>query len=109
MRNRLDRDLAALQDDLGEPGELRLPPEQWAPFMSHLEELVEALGERDQSRIGELLQRLGASGARRVRARIDDPRDVDAPEPFRARLAELVPVIADHARTATKPRVEPKR
>ncbi|MFC6019361.1 CATRA system-associated protein [Plantactinospora solaniradicis] len=109
MRNRLDRDLAALQDDLGEPGELRLPPERWAPFMSHLEELVEALGDRDQGRIGQLLQQLGASGARRVRARIDDPRDVNAPEPFRARLAELVPVIADRARSGTKPRVEPER
>lgn len=109
MRNRLERDLAALQDDLDEPGELRLPAEKWAAFMSQLEELVEALGERDQSRVGQLLQQLGASGARRVRARIDDPRDVDAPEPFRARLAELVPVIADHARTAAKPRVEPER
>jgi hypothetical protein len=102
----LHRDLVTLQDLLTASSNWRLTPEQWEAAMKALEDLAQTLVDEDREGIGKALLQLGVFGDRRVATSIDDPRNVDAPEPFRVRSGQLVPVIAAYEQARARPRAE---
>jgi hypothetical protein len=74
--------------------------------MKAVEDLAQALAEGDRGGIGNAVGHLGVLDHGRVVTSIDDPRSIDAPEPFRVRSGELIPVIADYERAIARPREE---